>query len=328
MSLGSKIPAAKRLINNPLYPPINPLDMSEANANNLMYLIDLLGSGDFLQDTAILIKHLAMLRCREQAVPNLTVQMQTGIGWFGLNTYINYAGGNSPVIAAPAANPRRDIVTLRNDGSIYVIGGAEAPIPLLPVIPSTDIPLCQIYSVVGQTKIRDYDTQEVGQGYIEVDLRPFAQISLGGSAMPKIGLVARVQTTTNQVGAGDTGLVDVINFAGAGRLNSAHVSYPQDDANKKIQWKITVDGVVFLDTGLVNDSPAGVANKDLMKNIVNSATALQFFSQTADPSTAPGADNPKGTDLLLFKNTLLIQQRVWSAGVNHSITTTVDWEHE
>ena len=326
--IGTKIPASKRLINNPLYPPINPLDMSEANANNLMYLVDLLGSGDFLQDTAVLIKHLAMLRCREQATPNLTVQIQTGIGWFGLNTYINYAGGNSPVIAAPAANPRRDIITLRNDGVIYLIIGAEAAIPLLPTIPSTDIPLCQIYSVVGQVRIRDYDTQEVGQGYIEVDLRPFAQISLGGSAMPKLGLVARVQDTINQVGAGDTGWTDVVNFAGAGRLNSVHV-YGHESTGGVLtggscNLRITVDGTVL--ATLAESCASGLTiNFDLLKAQTDITDVLALVSQTAIPAN----DNPKGADLFLFKDSLRIEHKIIiPTGGNVTMKTTVDWEHE
>jgi len=320
--IGSKIPAAKRLINNPSYPPVDPNDMSEANANNLMYLLDNIGTAEFVEDTRILIRHLAMLRCREQATPNLTVQVQAGIGWFAQNSYINFAGGNSPTITAPSGNPRRDIITLRNNGSIQVLNGAEDASPVAPTIPSTDIPLCQIYSRVGQVRIRDNDTQEGGQGYIEYDLRPFHQVAIGASAMPKIGLVARVQVTTIWSGSlGDTGLIDVVNFSGVGRVNSVHLhrtitGYAPNGYN---QWKIIVDGVTLLDTGTVQDT----GEHDLVHHQTDNASALQLYSLTG---------NPGGTDCFYFKSSLRIQQRAANLGGSNSVTvtliTTLDWEHE
>lgn len=214
--IGTRIPTGKRIINNPSFPPLNPTDFSEANANNLMFLWDNMGTGEYLEDAAILFRHLRNLLAQEQATPNLTLNVNPGIGWFAQNSYVNYAGGASPSFTAPAANPRRDILTLRNDGTLHVIMGAEAASPVAPSIPSTDIPLCQVFSRVGQTSIHDNDTQVAGQGYVEVDLRPFTQLAIGASAMPKLGIVARYDKL-NQ-GGGTVDLVPLI--TGAGRIRS------------------------------------------------------------------------------------------------------------
>lgn len=302
---GSRIPSANRIIN--AVPPLNPSDMSEANALNLMYLWDNMGTGDFLQDASVLTRHKAQLFAREQAVPNLTVEVLAGIGWFSQNSYVNFAGGNSPVFTAPATNPRRDILTLRSDGLLYRIAGAEGVSPVAPTIPSTDIPIAQIFNRVGQTVIHDNDTQVAGQGYIEFDLRPFLQIAVGSSAMPKIGIVARVQLTSTA----STTLQDVVNFSGAGRLRLVHAVSAGGGAGTR-KLRITIDGtILFNDTTLA----AGVAY-DIKPAAANSSNNFQKVITTEDP----------GQNLdLFFKSSLLIEHAGDGVGFE---TTTVEYERE
>ena len=93
---GPRIPTAKRIVNDPAFPPINPADYAEANADHLMFLWDNMGTGEFLEDAAILIRHLKQLLAREQVTPNLTLEVLAGIGWFAQNAYVDFVGGNSP----------------------------------------------------------------------------------------------------------------------------------------------------------------------------------------------------------------------------------------
>lgn len=178
---GTRIPTAKRLINR--FPPLNPADESEANADNLMFLYDNTETGDYIQDSAIIARHLDNLRCREQATPNLTVEVRPGSATFQ-TTFVTSAGGTSPTCPAPITNPRIDIIALRSDGVIVRAAGTEAASPVAPGIPVNSIPLCTIYNVVGQTAIHDNDTQVAGQGYILQDLRPF--LGIGGGVIKSI----------------------------------------------------------------------------------------------------------------------------------------------
>lgn len=301
--IGSRIPAGKRVINS--VPPLNPSDYSEANALHLMFLWDNMGTGDYLEDAAILIRHLAMLRAEEQAVPNLTLSVRTGIAWFAQNSYVNFPGGNSPVFTAPVSNPRRDILTIRNDGVLYVITGAESASPVAPTIPSTDIPICQVFNVVGQTTIRDNDEQVAGQGYVEFDLRPFTQVAVGSSAMPKIGIVARVQSTSTTSAT----LQDVVNFTGAGRLRAIHFLVAGGNNTK---FKVIADGVVLLD-----DTAILAGDYDVKENIANGTKVLQRVAGTNDP--AQNLD-------IFFKDGLQIQYS--GNGAAGTTAATVEYEHE
>lgn len=303
---GTRIPTGKRVINNT--PPVNPADYSEANADNLMFLWDNMGTGDYLQDAAIAGRHLSQLFCREQATPNMTLEVLSGVAWFAQNSYVVFAGGNSPAFVAPGANPRIDILTIRNDGTLHVIQGAEAASPSPPTIPSTDVPLAQVYNVVGETVIHDNDTQVAGQGFIQYDLRPFVQVAVGSSAMPKIGLVQRVQASD-----GSGSLVDVVNFTGAGRLRVIH-QVQTGGAGSTGELKITIDGTVINDfTGLAG---AG-AVYDVRPNKSDQATALQLKATTDDPANLLD---------IFFKSSLRVQHK--SNGGGGSVTTTVEYEHE
>jgi hypothetical protein len=107
---------------------------------------------------------------REQTSPNLTLYIESGSMYFG-PTLVEYAGGNSPSFTAPATNPRIDVLSIDNTGTLIRTAGTENVSPVAPAVPSDNIPICQVYNRVGQTTIRDVDT--AGQGYILKDTRKF-----------------------------------------------------------------------------------------------------------------------------------------------------------
>lgn len=178
---GTRIPSAKRIINS--VAPLNPADLSEANANNLMFLYDNITTGEYMEDDAIIARHFANLRAREQTVPNLTLQVQAGAATFA-TTFVSFAGGNSPVFTAPVTNPRIDMLSINSSGVLVRTAGTEAASPVAPAVPVNNIPLCLVYNVVGQTAIHDFDTLVAGQGYVLTDLRPF--IGIGGSMIKSV----------------------------------------------------------------------------------------------------------------------------------------------
>lgn len=112
----------------------------------------------------------AHLLPHEQATPDLTLKVESGIFFFG-NTKVVYAGGNSPSFTAPTTNPRIDLLTMDDTGTLARVVGTEAASPSIPAYPNNKLVLCEVFNRVGQTTIRDVDT--AGQGYIQRDSRPF-----------------------------------------------------------------------------------------------------------------------------------------------------------
>ena len=136
---------------------------------------------------------LSPLRARAQTVPDMTVAIagtnfeafwsQT---WVGLNLPLDFAGGNSPTITAPTANPRIDLLTINSAGVLSWTQGAESASPTPPNCPAEKIPICWIYCKTTMIKIVNFEDQSANpnEGYIYRDVRPF--LNLGGGT----GLIA------------------------------------------------------------------------------------------------------------------------------------------
>ena len=114
------------------------------------------------------------LLAHEQSSPNMTVKVEDGVAYIGA-TRVVYAGGNSPTMTAPSANPRIDLITIDSAGTIAVVNGAEAASPSVPAYPANKLVICEIYHRVSSTQIRD--TDQGSNSYIQRDVRPF----LGGA---------------------------------------------------------------------------------------------------------------------------------------------------
>ena len=116
----------------------------------------------------------AHLLPHEQATPDLTLKVESGISFIGI-TKVVFAGGNSPSFTAPTTNPRIDLLVIDSAGTLSRVVGTEAASPSIPTYPTDKVVLCEVFNRVGQTTIRDTDV--AGQGYIQRDARPF----LGGT---------------------------------------------------------------------------------------------------------------------------------------------------
>ncbi len=92
--------------------------------------------------------------------------------------------GDSPLMSAPAANPRYDIIYATPSGDYRIATGSEAATPNLPALsPSGDtrLPICAVFHKVGETKIVNFEDKDSnsGDGYIAHDLRPFIRYAKG-----------------------------------------------------------------------------------------------------------------------------------------------------
>jgi hypothetical protein len=88
-------------------------------------------------------------------------------------TRVIYAGGSTPAVTAPAANPRIDVLTIDSSGTLAWTTGAENASPVAPTYPANKVAVCELYNVVGETSLYDNSNQQTNQGYVLNDVRPF-----------------------------------------------------------------------------------------------------------------------------------------------------------
>lgn len=109
---------------------------------------------------------------------NVSVASAVVAGYYQ-NIYIGsarltFTGGASPVITAPAANPRIDLLTINSSGVLEWTAGAEASSPAEPAFPSGKFPICLVYCRPTMAKVVDYEVKDANsnEGYIFKDVRP------------------------------------------------------------------------------------------------------------------------------------------------------------
>lgn len=105
----------------------------------------------------------------EKATPNMTLYVENGVAYFG-TVQLNFAGGYSPAITAPIANPRIDLLVMDSAGTLTLVTGAEAGSPSAPTYPVNKIVICEIYNRVTEISIKTLD--DGTNGYIKNDVRP------------------------------------------------------------------------------------------------------------------------------------------------------------
>ncbi len=103
-----------------------------------------------------------------------TMQLYVEPGIVYVNgTRIVFTGNSSPTVTAPSSHPRIDVLTIDNTGTLAWTTGTEASSPSAPTYPADKVALCELYNVVGETALYDFENQQSGQGYISQDVRPF-----------------------------------------------------------------------------------------------------------------------------------------------------------
>lgn len=90
---------------------------------------------------------------------------------------LDFAGGNSPVITAPASDSRIDILYLTEGGGLSWVTGVESatPVPDWASLPPGGIAICLVFCKITMTKIVNYQDKDAfpDEGYIYADVRPF-----------------------------------------------------------------------------------------------------------------------------------------------------------
>jgi hypothetical protein len=132
----------------------------------------------------------------------------TGAAWYGYTmsllvepgiVYVNgtevyFAGGVTGTVTAPVSHPRIDMLSIDNTGALNWTTGTENASPVAPTYPANQIPICELYNVVGETVLFDNANQQSGQGYILNDVRPFLLSPINLAAVPDSILPATTNT--------------------------------------------------------------------------------------------------------------------------------------
>jgi len=91
----------------------------------------------------------ANLRVTAKYTPEMRVWVSAGGYWNYTSsgmTYVEYNGGNSPEISAPATGSKWVVVTINSSGMVGILDGTPASSnPSLPTIPRGQVPLAAIY---------------------------------------------------------------------------------------------------------------------------------------------------------------------------------------
>ena len=106
----------------------------------------------------------AWLKTTAQGSPNLTVAVSTGAAFVAGVLTSAAATASLTGFAAPATNPRIDIVQISTAGVISRKAGSENVSPSAPAVDAGNLKLAEVYNRVGQTSVKN--TDDASNGYI------------------------------------------------------------------------------------------------------------------------------------------------------------------
>ncbi len=137
----------------------------------------------------------------EQSSPNMTVRVDAGHIFAGGSALTEVAAQSTATIAAPTANPRKDIVHVdRATGVVGVATGAEAASPADPAIPAGKAPIARVTLATSTTVIANS---------IIDDIRGLNLLGLGTAAVKNAAAGSGDLLPANGDGSALTGIVSV-----------------------------------------------------------------------------------------------------------------------
>jgi len=253
-----------------------------------------------------LFGNFATLFPKAQDEPNMTIYITAGGFWSYLNgiaSYVEYIGGSSPAIAAPASNAKWVVVALTNTGLLVNIDGSASSSPVLPTIPKNRFPIALVYVRSTDTIITNefiFDARPVFQNPVRSHLDLMDNTVEGCHTTAAItGLDATIATLATLTNLTD-GLADKADTGGTNSttftLNKDQTGTPGADAYLEVErgsatnvairwnetseiWECTTDGAVWysLTASYVND---GTQNLVLKETVVATTPPVLTTGQT------------------------------------------------
>ena len=236
--------------------------------------------------------YFAPLQVSAQVAPDLTVKIRAGSLWTALATHVEYAGGVSPPITAPASDAKWVVITINESGLINTIDGASGTSPDLPAIPETELPLAGIF--IGDT------ATEITSDMV-FDLRPLWQ--LRAEAITDLQGELDDRPTISDVNGllalkADIGGTPDSTFL----FNQDQVGVPGDDISLEVErgsspnvnirwnestekWEFTNDGTTYADIG------AAAGSFYTQTQLDTGQLDSQYYTKSElDPVAAPAAN--------------------------------------
>jgi hypothetical protein len=175
----------------------------------------------------------------------MQLYVEDGIYYVG-TTRVIFAGASTPTVTAPVSNPRIDVLTADNSGTLAWTTGTENASPVAPTYPVGKVPICELYNVVGETALYDNENQQSGEGYIYNDVRPI----LGGSY---ISSTSQVASGLFILDPGSEAQGDILYYNGAAWVllapGSAGQVLQSGGASANPSWLTTTHSTILLGTG-------------------------------------------------------------------------------
>lgn len=213
----------------------------------------------------------------------------------------------SPAITAPTTNPRIDVLSVDQSGTLAWTVGTEASSPTIPwsSVPSSNMPICLVYCKTTMTKVVDYHEKDAftNDGYIYADIRPIMRhgftmvkgsdvASASNITLPDNGNFFDITgtTTITSITAKSAGTVVWLQFDGILTVTDGSNLKLNGDlsTNAETVLQLVSDGTNWFEvsrnktvssfTGL-SDTPSSFSGQGLKAVRVNTgATALEFFT--------------------------------------------------
>lgn len=243
----------------------------------------------------------APLQVQAQDTPNMTVRIRAGSFWTADNVVVEYAGGNSPAIAAPSLNPRWTLVSLTATGSVAITHGTESNAPSIPAPPVNNLPLAAIYMTTSTTAITADRVMDVRPYVRVVDSVPNIEDELNdrptfADLNNALDLKADLDGTTSDTFTLNKDAVvgtNVVLYVERGAATNVGIRW-----NETLdQWEFTNDGSTWVEIASVSGtfmpivSPATTGNLPtltMVGELVDSGVALTDLA--TDAELAAGLD--------------------------------------
>jgi hypothetical protein len=247
-----------------------------------------------------------MLLAHEQTTPGMTLYVEPGVFYIGI-TRVIFTGGNSPAFTAPVSNPRIDILTIDNTGTLAITQGTENASPSAPSYPANKVVICEVYHVVGETALYDNDSQVAGQGYILNDVRPLATppyisstSQFGSAVVPDSALVS---TFIHDPGSDAQG--DLIYFNGSAwaRLpagTSGQLLKTQGAGANPAWTSVAVANVSGSDTQSFTATTTAQYTDVTYTHNLNRTPALIILSMQLAPQNNPSSGSVQQTGITIY----------------------------
>lgn len=243
-----------------------------------------------------LFGNMATLHPAAQDEPNMTIKISAGGFWSwleGVAAYVEYVGGSSPAITAPASNAKWVVVTLNQSGMIVNIDGSAAASPVLPVVPRNRYPIALVYVRSADVKITNeyvFDARPIFSNPVRSHADLMDTTADGCHTVAAItGLTATLAAMPTTTDLTD-GLADKADIGGTSaanfKLNQDHTGTPSSDAyfevergsatNVSIKWNQTDEKWEYTNDGATWYALSGAyyndGSQDLIMKVYDQAT--------------------------------------------------------